>query len=70
MRSKVISLLFRIFFGKEAEEMMAMLWAQRIMSAKTVEECNKLRARAAKLTMLKDEINEILIESGREDLCV
>ena len=34
MADKLISLLFRIFYGKESETMMAMLWAQAIMLGK------------------------------------
>ena len=66
MRNWMISLLFRIFFGKEAELMMAMLWAQKIMSAETIEEAHALYNRVPRL--LKDKVKEILIESGMEEL--
>lgn len=66
MRNWMISLLFRIFFGKEAELMMAMLWAQKIMSAETIEEAHALYNRVPRL--LKDKVRDILIESGMEEL--
>ena len=66
MRNWMISLLFRIFFGKEAELMMAMLWAQKIMSAETIEEAHALYNRVPRL--LKEKVKEILIESGMEEL--
>ena len=46
--------------------MMAMLWAQRIMSAPTLEEAHALWYRVPRL--LKEKVREILIESGCEDL--
>ena len=58
--NKLRSLLFHIFFGKEAEEMMAMLWAQQIMLGK------KTFAQVPKL--LKEKTKEILIDSGMEEL--
>lgn len=66
MRNAMISLLFRIFFGKEAELMMAMLWAQQIMCADTVEAAHALYARVPRL--LKDKVDKILVESGMEHL--
>ena len=60
------TLLCRIFFGKGGEIMMAMLWAQRIMSAPTLEEAHALWYRVPRL--LKEKVREILIESGCEDL--
>ena len=56
MRRLIINLLF----GKEGETMMAMLWAQQIMlGKKTFDEVPRL---------LKDQVKEILIDSGCEDL--
>lgn len=52
--------LMRILFGKEGDEMMAMLWAQKIMLGK------KTFAQVPRL--LKDQVKEILIESGLENL--
>ena len=60
------SLLCLILFGKGGEIMMAMLWAQRIMSAPTLEEAHALWYRVPRL--LKEKVREILIESGCEDL--
>ena len=56
MRKLIINLLF----GKDGEIMMAMLWAQQIMlGKKTFDEVPRL---------LKDQVKEILIDSGCEDL--
>lgn len=60
MVNKIISLLFRILFGKEGETMMAMLWAQQIMLGK------KTYSQVPKL--LKEKVKEILIDSGCEEL--
>ena len=60
------SLLCMILFGKGGEIMMAMLWAQRIMSAPTLEDAHALWNRVPRL--LKEKVREILIESGCEDL--
>lgn len=46
--------------------MMAMLWAQRIMSAETKEASLELWHRVPRL--LKDRVREILVQSGCEDL--
>lgn len=46
--------------------MMAMLWAQRIMSAETKEEALELWNRVPRL--LKDKVRKILEESGEEKL--
>ena len=56
----MIPLLYRILYGKEAETMMAMLWAQQIMLGK------KTFAQVPRL--LKDKVREILIDSGMEEL--
>ena len=53
-------LILRILFGKESETMMAKLWAIQIMlGKKTFDEVPRL---------LKDQVKEILIDSGCEDL--
>lgn len=53
-------LILRIIFGKEGIEMIAMLWSQRIMCGKkTYNDVPRL---------LKEQVKEILIESGCEDL--
>lgn len=62
MADRMSSLLFRIFFGKESEVMMAMLWAQQIMLGK------KTFAQVPRL--LKDKVREILIDSGMEELII
>lgn len=63
---RIRSLLCLLLFGKGGETMMAMLWAQRIMSAPTLEEAYALWYRVPRL--LKEKVREILIESGCEDL--
>lgn len=60
------TLLCWLLFGKEGEDMMAMLWAQRIMSAETREEALELWNRVPRL--LKDKVRKILEESGEEQL--
>ena len=53
-------LIFRILFGKEGGVMMAMLWAQKIiLGKKTFDQVPRL---------LKEQVREILIESGLEEL--
>ena len=56
----MIPLMYRILYGKEAETMMAMLWAQQIMLGK------KTFAQVPRL--LKEKVREILIDSGMEEL--
>lgn len=52
--------IFRILFREEGEMMMAMLWAQKIMlGKKTYDQVPRL---------LKEQVKEILIESGLEEL--
>lgn len=54
-------LIFTIIYGKEGEVMLAMLWAQQILlGKKTFDQVPKL---------LKDQVREILIDSGYGDLC-
>ncbi|MBQ7670546.1 MAG: hypothetical protein IJS45_07490 [Clostridia bacterium] len=55
-----MSNIILFFMGKEAREMMAMLWAQKIMLGK------KTFADVPRL--LKKQVREILIESGLEEL--
>ena len=53
-------LFFRILFGKEGGVMMAMLWAQKIiLGKKTFDQVPRL---------LKEQVRDILIESGLEEL--
>lgn len=58
--SKMTSLLFRIFFGKEAVTMLAMLWAIQIINGKKT--FSQVPAK------LKSAVREILVDSGCEDL--
>jgi hypothetical protein len=53
-------LIFRLLLGKDGETMMAMLWAQQIMLGK------KTYAQVPRL--LKEQVKEILIDSGCENL--
>ena len=46
--------------------MMAMLWAQEIVSAETVEEAKALYERCPRL--LKEQVKAILIKSGFEEI--
>lgn len=46
--------------------MMAMLWAQEIMTAETVEEAKALYKRCPRL--LKDKVKDILIKAGFEEI--
>lgn len=57
---RVSKIIYMIFYGKEGETMMAMLWAQQIMLGK------KTYAQAPKL--LKQKVREILIDSDMEEL--
>ena len=52
----------QLFYGKEVDTMMAMLWAQNIILGK------KTFAQVPRL--LKDHVREILIESGMEELII
>ena len=56
----MISLLFHILFGKEAVTMLAMLWAIQIINGKKT--FSQVPAK------LKDQVREILIDAGCEDL--
>lgn len=60
MANKLVSLLLRIFFGKEAVTMLAMLWAIQIISGKKT--FSQVPAK------LKAAVREILIDAGCEDL--
>lgn len=55
-------LLLYLLFGKDGNVMMAMLWAQQIILGK------KTFAQVPRL--LKDQVREILIDSGCEDLII
>lgn len=46
--------------------MMAMLWAQEIMTAETTEEAKALYKRCPRL--LKDKVRDILVKAGFEEI--
>ena len=46
--------------------MMAMLWAQEIMSQETVEDAKAMYQRCPRL--LKDKVKDILVKSGFEEV--
>lgn len=55
-------LILKIFFGKEVDIMMAMLWAQAIMDGrKTFKQVPRL---------LKEDVRIELIASGKEELII
>ena len=54
--------LIKILYGKEGDGMMAMLWAQQIMLGKKT--FSQVPAK------LKEQVREMLIDSGCEDLIV
>lgn len=60
MVNAIRQILYRILYGKEGEAMMAMLWAQQIILGK------KTYAQVPRL--LKEQVKEILIDSGLEEL--
>ena len=60
MVNSMISLIFYILFGKEAMTMLAMLWAIQIINGK--------KSFAQVPAKLKDQVREILIDAGCEDL--
>lgn len=60
MANVLTALLFHIFFRKEGEDMMAMLWCQQIMLGK--------KTFAQVPVKLRDQVAELLRDSGCEDL--
>ncbi len=55
-------LLFLLLFGKESDNMIAMLWCQQIiLGKKTFKQVPRL---------LKTQVRELLIDCGCEDLAV
>ncbi|RGU91690.1 hypothetical protein DWW31_13875 [Clostridium sp. AF15-17LB] len=58
--SNLLTNIIIFFMRKEGKEMMAMLWAQQIMLSK------KEYAQVPRL--LKEQVKEILIDSGMEEL--
>lgn len=62
MLNWIRSLLYKFLFGKEAQTMLAMLWAQKIILAENEDAARALYARVPRL--LKAQVDEILRESG------
>lgn len=62
MVNRLISFLFQILFGKEAVNMLAMLWAIQIINGKKT--FSQVPAK------LKEQVREILIDAGCEDLII
>lgn len=60
MANIATSLLFQILFGKGGADMMAMLWAQQIMLGK--------KTFAQVPTKLRDQVRELLVDSGVGEL--
>lgn len=60
LKMKLHRFIFNLLFGKGGEDMMAMLWAQQIMLGK------KSYAQVPRL--LKEQVKELLIDSGYEEL--
>lgn len=65
MRKIIINLMVLIL-RKEGIEMMAMLWAQKIMKQETLEAARSWYKRVPRL--LKEKVKEILIDSGMEEI--
>jgi len=62
MRNFIMNALFNLFYGEGGKDMLAMLWAQQIiLGKKTFSQVPRL---------LKDQVREILIDSGMEDLII
>lgn len=59
--------MLKIFYKLERLVlMMAMLWAQEIMTSETVEEAKALYKRCPRL--LKDKVRDILVKAGFEEI--
>lgn len=55
-----------ILFIRKDDFMMAMLWAQQIMTQETTEKAKEMYARVPRL--LKEKVKQILIDSGMGEL--
>lgn len=55
-----------LFLNRKDDIMMAMLWAQQIMTQETEEAAKAMYKRVPRL--LKEKVKQILIDSGMEDL--
>lgn len=65
MITKILTNLI-LFLNRKDNIMMAMLWAQQIMTQETIEEAKAMYKRVPRL--LKDKVTQILIDSGMEEL--
>ncbi len=64
MRKLLINLL--LYLNRKDDIMMAMLWAQQIMTQETEEKAKEMYARVPRL--LKEKVRKILIDSGMGEL--
>lgn len=64
MRRLLINLL--LYLNRKDDIMMAMLWAQQIMTQETEEKAKEMYARVPRL--LKEKVRKILIDSGMGEL--
>lgn len=55
-----------LFLNRKDDFMMAMLWAQQIMTQETGEKAKEMYARVPRL--LKEKVKQILIDSGMGNL--
>ena len=55
-----------LFLNRKDDFMMAMLWAQQIMTQETEEKAKEVYARVPRL--LKEKVKEILVDSGMGEL--
>lgn len=55
-----------LFLNRKDDFMMAMLWAQQIMTQETEEKAKEMYARVPRL--LKEKVKQILIDSGMGEL--
>ncbi len=55
-----------LFLNRKDDIMMAMLWAQQIMTQETEEKAKEMYARVPRL--LKEKVKEILVDSGMGEL--
>lgn len=55
-----------LFLNRKDDIMMAMLWAQQIMTKETMEEAKEMYARVPRL--LKEKVTQILVDSGMEEI--
>lgn len=62
----LINLLLLLFLNRKDDIMMAMLWAQKIMTQETAEKAKEMYARVPRL--LKEKVKQILIDSGMGEL--